>query len=155
MWKSFVMRTAGIAILSVAVAACSYAPLQDVRAKPEHIQAGVKPGDRVEIETKDGESVEFVVTAVSADAVEGGGVRVPIGDIQKIGVRSWKEPEHPCGAGQPVGCSIPEVVMVLSDQLLQQADKFHGACVTHDFCYRHGFATYGAERDANQPSKER
>jgi coproporphyrinogen III oxidase len=47
----------------------------------------------------------------------------------------------------PVGCSIPEVVLILSERYKQQADKFHPACVTHDFCYRHGFATYGTTRE--------
>lgn len=54
---------------------------------------------------------------------------------------------HPCGGGLPVGCSIPEVILLLSGEYEQQAEKFHPACVTHDFCYRHGFATYGATRE--------
>jgi coproporphyrinogen III oxidase len=47
----------------------------------------------------------------------------------------------------PVGCSIPEVVLLLSGDYEEQAEKFHPACVTHDFCYRHGVATYGVTRD--------
>lgn len=144
--KYYAARLLCIVLAASLTGACSYAPLHDVLVKPEHIKAGVRPGDTVEIETTEGKTVEFVVTAVTADAVEGDGQRVPISDMQKIGVRSWKEPQHPCGAGEPVGCSIPEVVLVLSDNLLQQADKFHRSCVTHDFCYRHGFATYGIER---------
>ena len=83
-------RFAGMAIAGLLVSACSYAPLHDVRVNPEYIKAGVRPGDKVEIETKEGKSVEFVVTVVTADAVEGGPVRVAISDMQKIGVRAWK-----------------------------------------------------------------
>ena len=36
---------------------------------------------------------------------------------------------------------------MLIDEYKEQAAKFHPACVTHDFCYRHGFATYGDTRE--------
>lgn len=55
--------------------------------------------------------------------------------------------EDPCGGTEPLGCSIPNAVRVLSDDLLQQADKFHDACVTHDLCYRYGSATYDLIRE--------
>ena len=55
--------------------------------------------------------------------------------------------EHPCGGSLPVGCSIPTAVTVLLEPYQEQAEKFHGACVTHDFCYRHGAATYGLGRE--------
>jgi len=55
--------------------------------------------------------------------------------------------EDPCGGPDPLGCSIPDSVRVLSDDLLQQANKFHGACVTHDLCYRYGYATYDLSRE--------
>lgn len=52
----------------------------------------------------------------------------------------------PCGGSEPLGCSIPPAVLVVSEDYEEQADKFHGACVTHDLCYRHGAATYGMSR---------
>ena len=52
----------------------------------------------------------------------------------------------PCGGTEPLGCSIPAAVLVVSKDYEEQADKFHGACVTHDLCYRHGTATYGLSR---------
>lgn len=131
---------------------CGYAPTHEIPAKPEYIQAGVKPGDTVIITTRDGEEITLVVSEVRATAIVADRRVVQFPDIEAIAVRSWSTPEHPCGAGEPVGCSIPEVVLLLSEQYKNQADKFHGACVTHDFCYRHGFATYGTERatcDAN------
>ena len=54
--------------------------------------------------------------------------------------------EHPCGELEPLGCSIPQAVL-LFEQYAQQADKFHGACVRHDLCYRHGNVTYGLSRE--------
>ena len=53
-----------------------------------------------------------------------------------------------CGGTEPLGCSIPPAVLVVSEDYEEQADKFHGACVTHDLCYRHGAATYGLSREA-------
>ena len=52
----------------------------------------------------------------------------------------------PCGSSEPLGCSIPTAVLVVSKDYEAQADKFHSACVTHDLCYRHGEATYGMTR---------
>lgn len=56
-------------------------------------------------------------------------------------------PAPACGGGEPLGCSIPTAVLVVSSDYEEQADKFHGACVTHDLCYRHGAATYGLSRE--------
>jgi hypothetical protein len=53
----------------------------------------------------------------------------------------------PCGGSQPLGCSIPTAILVVSEDYEAQADKFHDACVMHDLCYRHGEATYGTTRE--------
>lgn len=129
------------------VCSCGYTPAHDIPVKPKYIQAGVKPGDTIDVTTYDGVETTMVVTEVRATAVAGEGQVVLFRDIEAISVRSWKEPEHPCGAGEPVGCSIPEVVLTLSEDYGDQAKKFHPACVLHDFCYRHGFATYGTDRE--------
>lgn len=122
-------------------------PSHDIRVKPEYIEAGVQAGDLVEITTKDGEQREFVVEEVAANAIKGPSETIPFSEIESIVKRSWKQPAHPCGGELPLGCSIPEVVLLLSNDYKRQADKFHPACVIHDFCYRHGFATYGATRE--------
>jgi hypothetical protein len=127
-------------------ASCGYTPSHDIPAKPDYIKAGVKPGDTVDVTTKDGEELTIVVEEVRATAIAGDGQVIVFYDIETIAVRSWTTPQHPCGAGEPVGCSIPEVVLVLSDEYQSQSQKFHPACVTHDFCYRHGLATYGTDR---------
>jgi len=134
-------------VLLVVVCACAQVvPSHDIPAKPEYIRAGVKPGDSVQITTRDGEVHRIVVEEVTADAIRGPETKVRFSDIEKLVKRSWSIPEHPCGGNKPLGCSIPEVVLVLSDEYGQQAEKFHPACITHDFCYRHGFATYGETR---------
>lgn len=136
------------AVLALGATGCSHAvPSHEIRADPEFIRVGVQVGDSVEITTKDGKYREFVVEDVGADAIAGSEETIRFSEIQSIVKRSWKAPAHPCGGGLPVGCSIPEVVLLLSEQYKQQADKFHPACVTHDFCYRHGFATYGTTRE--------
>ena len=98
---------------------------------------GLKAGDFTAIE----------LTNAHIETIESGDVTIFFSDIDSIQKQSWTAPTHPCGAGVPVGCSIPQVVRVLSDDYNQQADKFHSACVVHDFCYRHGLATYGVNRE--------
>jgi hypothetical protein len=137
-----------IVTLAVAAQGCSHVvPSHEIRPKPEFIRVGVQVGDSVEITTIDGKYREFVVEDVGTDTIEGPDETIRFSEIQSVVKRSWKEPAHPCGGGIPVGCSIPEVVLILSEDYEQQAEKFHPACVKHDFCYRHGFATYGATRE--------
>jgi hypothetical protein len=121
-------------------------PSHDIPVRSEYIEAGVQVGDTLEITMKDGEELTIVVVNVGMDYIEGSEGSVTIGDIQRIVKRSWQEPGHPCGGNEPVGCSIPDVVLLV-EKYQEQATKFHPACVTHDFCYRHGSATYGLTRE--------
>ena len=121
-------------------------PAHDIPVTTEYIEAGVQVGDTLEITTNDGKETTIVVIDVGEDYIDGPDGGIAISDIQKIVKRSFHEPGHPCGANEPVGCSIP-AVLLLSDEYEQQAEKFHPACVTHDFCYRHGYATYGLTRE--------
>ena len=142
------IRIIAIGLVVATLCGCAQVvPSHEIRAKPEHIRAGVQVGDSIEVTTRDGQYREFEVTNVSVNTIEGPTETIPFSEITHLVKRSWKTPEHPCGGGKPVGCSIPEVVLVLSDVYKEQAEKFHPACVTHDFCYRHGFTTYGAKRD--------
>ena len=142
------MKTILIIMAAMAVCACAQiAPKHEIPVKPDHINAGIKAGDTVEITTLDGETRKFVVKEVGSNSIEGPTESIPFSQILKLVKRSFTAPTHPCAVGVQVGCSIPEVVLLLSSEYKDQADKFHPACVTHDFCYRHGFATYGASRD--------
>ncbi len=52
-----------------------------------------------------------------------------------------------CGNGEPLECSTPWFVGFVSDTLLNYTTTFKPACVNHDYCYRHGFCTYGKDRE--------
>ncbi|MDH3588516.1 MAG: phospholipase [Gammaproteobacteria bacterium] len=133
-----------IATMLGLLAACSYAPRKEMPAHPMYIKAGIESGDTVEITTTDGQFYEFVVTDVEEGALAGDNVRIAFIDIEKLAKRSWQEPQHPCGAGIPVGCSMPAVLNAIDNQVTQ---RFHAECVRHDYCYRHGYATYGIDRE--------
>ncbi len=121
-------------------------PSHIIPVKSEYIEAGVQAGDTLEITMIDGEEINVEVVDVRMDAIEGPDGDILIADIRSIVKRSWSLPGHPCGANAPVGCSIPEAILLLSEEFKNQAEKFHPACVTHDFCYRHGQITYGMTR---------
>lgn len=137
---------AAILVLTL-LSACGWAPKKEIKPKPNYIQAGVKSGDTVEIETVNGDKISFEVKDVTADAVVGELQRVPFSEIAAISKRSWHEPTHPCASAQPLGCSVPEVVLAMSELYQEQTGKFHGSCVEHDLCYRNGYATYGIDRE--------
>lgn len=127
---------------------CSTAvPSHNIPVRTEYIEAGIQAGDTLEITMKDGEVRTVEVVDVRMDAIEGIDGDIPITHIHSIVKRSWQLPGHPCGGSEPVGCSIPEVVLLLSDEYADISGKFHPACVTHDFCYRHGYRTYGSTRE--------
>lgn len=143
-----VNRLALLLLLIVFAASCSkIIPTHSIPAHPDYIQAGVQPGDTIAVTTKEGKVRTIEVTNVGVNSIESLDGTIYFSDIQSIEMQSWSAPEHPCGAGVPVGCSIPEVVRVLVGDYTQQTDKFHPACVIHDFCYRHGYATYGVNRE--------
>ncbi len=141
------VRKTLILLTAAAVSSCTaVTPSHEIPVRSEYIEAGVEVGDTLEITMTDGEEKTIEVTGLRMDAIETPEGDMSISKIQKIVKRSWTEPAHPCGANEPVGCSIPEVLL-LSEQYKEQADKFHPACVTHDFCYRHGVTTYDVTRE--------
>jgi hypothetical protein len=122
-------------------------PAHDIPVKREYIKAGIQVGDTIEVTTLDGEEHRFEVVDVQPHAIVGPDGAIAVTNIQSIEKHSWTEPGHPCGNNEPVGCSIPEVFLVISSTYGEQVEKYRPACVTHDFCYRHGFVTYGVARD--------
>jgi hypothetical protein len=142
--NTWTRQALALVAVSVIGACASVAPMQEVRPEPAFIEAAVEPDNEVEIGTTDGRELSFVVAKVESGKVFGtGGEEVAFADIDSISIRSWSEPTHPCGAGEPVGCSIPEVITAVSSYHEVYKDYFHSACVEHDYCYRHGLATYG------------
>ncbi len=142
------LRSVLIVTVLITAAGCARTvPSHSIPVRDDYIQAGIESGDTVEITMVDGEQRSFEVVDVRTNVIVGPDGDIPIVDIKSIVKRSWAQPGHPCGANEPVGCSIPEVVLLLSDEYSEQAAKFHPACVRHDFCYRHGHVTYGDTRE--------
>jgi hypothetical protein len=141
-------RSRQLALITLAASLCcacaSVAPMKEVRPEPIFIEAAVEEDDEVAIRTTDGRELSFVVASVENGTITGvDGQEVPFADIGRISIRSWSEPKHPCGGGEPVGCSLPEVVTAVSKFHETYKEYFYSACAEHDYCYRHGSATYG------------
>ena len=143
MFRSFLYLLCGLLLVGCE----AVTPSHDIPVRQEYVEAGIAIGDTVEITKTDGETVTVEVTDIGLNTIETADETYEFADIERIVKRSWQAPDHPCGNNEPVGCSIPEVVLMI-EEYSQQASKFHPACVTHDFCYRHGFATYGDNREA-------
>lgn len=131
----------------LATACSAIAPKHDIPAKPDYVRAGIEVGDRVEVTTNSGETASLVITSVENDRLVGEQKTFRLSELAKITKRSWDTPRHPCEGEQPPGCSIPGVLTILSDVADDYSEQFHRSCVTHDFCYANGFATYGATRE--------
>ena len=136
-----------IVLALATLTACSQmAPVRSIPATPEFIMTGVQVGDEVTVVKKSGDKLVIKVQKVTATTIHGSGEEVSIAEIRRVTKRSWTVPANPCGGGQPVGCSIPAAVTILSDFADEMSDRIHPACVVHDYCYRHGFATYGVTK---------
>ncbi|MEO1201510.1 MAG: hypothetical protein AAFX10_02305 [Pseudomonadota bacterium] len=135
---------AALLLMAVAVAAC--APQHTVKPLPNFVTTALAPGDKVRIVTRDGVTATLVLSAVSPAALEGDGRRIELGDIATLKKIAWERPDSPCGGQRPLGCSVPWFIHLASERHSHYADVFYDACTEHDYCYRHGARTYGAER---------
>ncbi len=135
------------AIITLLAACAGLAPRHTIPVNPDFVLAGVVAGDVIEIVLISGQSHRLKVTDVTSTMIHAEDRTFRISDIHSISKRSWTPPDNPCGGGKPVGCSIPPLVSVLSDFADETVDEFHGACVVHDYCYRHGSATYGLNQE--------
>lgn len=80
----FARSLLSLVVLAVIFSGCTaMLPIKDANVV-ENILENVKPGDQVHIETKDGSKYEILVESISSEAVEGGGVNVPIDQIEVI-----------------------------------------------------------------------
>lgn len=140
------IRCVVLVIVAAILAACT--PTHTVRPLPDFVQTGIQAGDKVILTTLDGEETEFVVVEVTDDALVSATDRYLLSDIAELKKLSWSEPSSPCGDGKPLGCSVPLWVSLTSEAHEHYRGAFHEACVQHDYCYRHGFNTYGHDRAA-------
>ena len=137
-----------LAMLAVAIMCIGCAPTQSVRPLPEFVDEAIEPGDKVIITTRSGEVIEFVVRGVTNSMLIGDDHRVALEDIDTLQKRSWSRPPSPCGGDEQLGCSVPLLISLTSDVYAHYRRHFHDACTQHDYCYRHGFVTYGLDREA-------
>jgi len=134
-----------LALLSLCFAC---APTHNVKPLPDFVDKAIQPGDKVILTKKTGETIEFVVSEVTNEMLIGENQRVALADIEALGKKSWKRPASPCGGGKSLGCSVPILVSLTSDVYAHYRGYFYDVCAQHDYCYRHGFRTYGLDREA-------
>lgn len=153
-------------LLSSALLLFACTPLQTVRPIPDFVTLAIKPGDSVELKTFAGEHAAFEVRYVDAQSISSPERRFLLDDIDELYVRSKNRPDYPCGGERPLGCSVPETVkaaeVIVGNQIggalgnvlglrgdwhSKYAETFYDACVQHDFCYRHGYKTYGHKKE--------
>ena len=136
-----------LAIIAVLASILGCAPTHNVKPLPDFVNVAIQPGDKVTVTTKFGETTEFVVSEVTREALIGEDYRVALEDIDALSKTAWKRPASPCGGEKALGCSVPLPVSLSSKVYNHYSDHFYDACAQHDYCYRHGFRTYGLDRD--------
>ncbi|MCH9695230.1 MAG: phospholipase [Gammaproteobacteria bacterium] len=132
------------AICIICAAACT--PTHNVKPLPNFVNSGLEAGDRVTITTHDDQEHEFVITEIRGDVLLGDDAAFALRDIASIQKHAWRRPESPCGGEKPLGCSLPLLVSLASELHSHYREEFYDACAQHDYCYRHGFASYGIDR---------
>jgi len=146
---AFVRRRArGIVSIALLAATCACTPTHTVKPLPAFVDAALQPGDTAIVTTADGKKHKFVVTEVGDRHISGGGQRYSLGDIAELKKVAWERPDSPCKNVESLGCSVPLLVSIVSDRHAHYSDEFHDACADHDYCYRHGYRTYGYDREA-------
>ena len=69
-----------------------------------------------------------------------------LSEIVSLEKQSKESPANPCSPQIPLGCSVPDWVTWLHESQRRYRDYFYPSCEQHDYCYRHGAATYGKTR---------
>ena len=144
-------------VLSSVLLLFACTPLQTVRPIPDFVALAIEPGDEVELQTVTGEQVEFQVSHVDDQSISSPERRFLLNEIAELYVRSRQRPDYPCGGERALGCSIPggaRIVDLVAGAMgagifwhAEYEGTFYDACVQHDFCYRHGYKTYGHNKE--------
>lgn len=74
-------RVAAVFLIVIFPGACGVVPSHDIKPTPAFVQAGVQPGDRVEILTRDGRKHVVVVTEVTESEIRSADETVTITSI--------------------------------------------------------------------------
>lgn len=127
--------------------ACSLVPKQEVLPYSDHVAAGLKKGDQVEIVLHDGHKISMTISEITVNSISSEDERVFLSDIASLSRQSWRATANPCDDGGPRGCSIPILISVLSEFHAEYGSQFRNPCTKHDFCYEHGLLTYSYSRE--------
>jgi len=124
----------------------------NVRPYVDFVRAEIKPQDRVKIKTTIGREFEMTITLVQGNEIEGKvdgqPERIRLKDITHLQKYARVPPANPCSPEVPLGCTVPKIVTLgISWQRNIQA-FFYPSCEQHDYCYRHGAATYGEDQES-------
>ena len=139
--------TSLIGALAVAAFCVACVPTHNVKPLPNFVEVAIEPGDTVVVTTTSGETFEFVVTEVGDKTSHSADRQIALSDIAELKKVAWKRPPSPCGGEKPLGCSVPLLVSLASDEHSHYQETFYDACAQHDYCYRHGYRTYGLVRE--------
>jgi hypothetical protein len=119
-----------------------------VRPYPAFVAAEIAPGDKIRYELSDGSRHKMTVEKVRADRIEGQNQVVSLDDMVSLEKYSEHAAANPCSPQFPLGCSVPKSVTVLVSSQKRYAEFFYPSCEQHDYCYRHGAATYGETQNS-------
>lgn len=140
------LPTQSLILVVLFVVSCT--PAHNVKPLPDFVRTGIEVGDRVIVTSHAGEVSEFVVTENRVDTLIGEDIEIDLADAARIQVYGWERPDSPCGGDKPLGCSLPILISLASEEHAHYKEEFYDACAQHDYCYRHGFASYGLDRKA-------
>lgn len=145
MWKRLtIFLTLALALTMLS----SCAQWWQVRPYTDFVNAEIGPGDKLRIETRDGMRLKLTVSAVRDDRIIGDRQTILLDEIVLLEKQSKTAPANPCSPQLPLGCSLPQWATVLSGTHSRYKDFFYPSCEQHDYCYRHGAATYGMSQNA-------
>ena len=130
----------------VLLSAC--AQWQQVRPYPDFVAAEIRVGDELRIETRDGQRRELTVYDVQKDRIIGENETILLVDIDQLEKKSNTRPANPCSPQVPLGCSVPGWATAMHSSQSHYQEYFYPSCEQHDYCYRHGAATYGLSQTA-------
>ena len=134
-----------MSVMILLVTAC--AEWWQVRPYPDFVIAEIQTGDTIRVETVNGESSDFQVVAVEKDRIVVENRTILLSDIVQLEKLSKAPPANPCSPQVPLGCSVPEWAKLMHDSQSRFQDYFYPSCEQHDYCYRHGAATYGKTKN--------
>lgn len=140
-------KTCALLTILAVLAACVTRDSYKVRPLPNFVSVAIQPGDTVIVTTRSHETAEFEVTEVTESALHSAERQFKLTEITELRIIAEERPPTPCGGVEALGCSVPLLVSFASKAHASYKDQFYSACETHDYCYRHGFRTYGLDRE--------